>query len=353
VAARWLTANLKDEYDAMLRLQVLEGVAGVPVDSWWQEGRRGVGAAADRLGSADIDPAWLSRKNSGMLAIIERTLAATLRGFGVPYEPMDIINNALMGLKIDSSREGRTGRPAYEAGVDLRARVLAGVETPGMAAKGTVGTYLSRKVSNEAKRFREAPLPEGVEGEAVELPDRSKGEPPADFLAKVIFRDKGSPLSENIRGLMRKVWSGLKGQANELMLDWLDEAEKGHVLESGELAARHGKGKQYLSQGPWKKAWAAFFNAFWSDSALLNQIELYLQEQGFDVSIEKPSPSAMGNLSKYDPLNLIFKKKPKRARQLQANRRTLERIVTRWLSDGDVVSQVVRQTEESPDHPAC
>ena len=352
VAVRWLAAGLSDDYDIMLRLQVLEGAAGVPVDSWWRKGRRGLRAASDALASSGIKPEWLAANNSGLMGVVERTLQGAIRSYGVPWEPGDIIANALMGLKVDASREGRTTRPAYEAGVRLSKGILEGRETPQMAAKGTLGAFLARKVTNEAKRFKGDPLPEGEEGESLDISEDAPTRSPADFMAGLIFRNYGDPISQQVRALMKKVWSSpeaVKGKYSEPMLLWLEEAEKGNMLGSGGVAKLLGKSKSNISQGAWKRGWVAFFDAFWADRGLMDDMEIRLREEGYAVSLEKPTPVGITKMN--DPLNLIFKKKPKGRKR--ANRRTLERIVTRWLSTGDVVNQVVRHTEESPDFPRC
>jgi len=68
VASRWLFATMATDYDVLLRLQIMEGAAGVPVDSWWKK-VRSPAMAQVMLGKArthfndkgdHLDPSWFA-----------------------------------------------------------------------------------------------------------------------------------------------------------------------------------------------------------------------------------------------------------------------------------------------------
>jgi len=312
VASRWLVANMKDEYDAMIRLQILEGAAGVPVDTWWQKGRRGFKDAASRFSDTNLVPQWLEPKNSGALGIIERNIKAMLNSTGVPFDPMDIINNSLMGIRIDASDERDTQRAPYEAGKVLSKKISSGDETPASVAKGLLGTYLKRKVLNEAKRFKGLPLPESEEGVPIALPDKSKsGMSPAKYLSKLIWRNRGDKLSKAIRKKMRSVWDRSGKNWRETMLMWLDSAEKGRFLSNKELAKITGETIGHVSDYIWKKAWIAFFTAMWDDKRLMHDITERLQLEGVSTGIEKPDVNDP-SIKRGDPMLLLRPKKKAR-----------------------------------------
>ena len=74
VAARWLFANMVLEYDWLIRLQVLEGTAGVPQGTWWNKRERGLRMARRFLKGdndtesgegKDINELWFTRENTG------------------------------------------------------------------------------------------------------------------------------------------------------------------------------------------------------------------------------------------------------------------------------------------------
>jgi len=355
VASRWLLSTVTKEYDQMLRLQVLEGAAGVPEGTWWKKGRRGFKPAADTLSGFSVHPDWFNPGQSKMGPIVGGVVGKIINDTGVPLDDLDIVNNALMGLPLDSSNPKRTKRPAYETGRVLSGKILSGKETPASVAKGKLSTYLFNKVLNEQASWnndRNRKLPQDDEGRDLQHEDRGNSDmSPGNFLVKLITRS-GDPLGKKVHKLMRRTWDQDGRTFQVPMLHWLDQLERGHLLTLTKLAAELGKSKQWISQQPWKQGWVAFFDAFWKDTALRKDIILRLEEEGIPASLgKKPTLADVPDDTEHPlfPLKSLFMKKPKKGSQHRsANRQMVERITTKWLDEHVEQTNIILMLE-TPD----
>ena len=296
VAARYLTANIALQYDQMLRLQVLEGAAGVPVGSWFGKGRLGFKSAQDALASTQIQPEWFDLNESNMYSILKRSSKALLHSYGATAEPYDLLNNALMGITIDASSmdegAGQTLRPPYEAGKYLSAKIKQGVETPDSVAKGILGTFIKRKVQNESRNVIQ-PLPEDDKGA---IRDIQENKPSTyggigEFLAALMFgRGPQSPLGKELINLMRKTWKDADRKYGDAMLVWLDKTLSGKPFTLIEFAKEVGALPQVITKYFWPDAWNAFFKALRTKEALLEDISDAASQVGIEWDPNDPIP---------------------------------------------------------------
>lgn len=299
VATRWIRAKMVTEYDQMLRLQVLEGAAGVPEDSWWTKGRRGFKAVRDRLGDTAIAPEWLEPGNQGMYAPVERAATKVIRGYKIPHVSADdLINNALMGIPLDPSKPGRTKRPAYEAGKSLSAGILDGKETPLTVATGKVGVYLARKALNEIKGMKgllrlpetEAGVPVDIEAPAGESSERQFFE----WLSYVTFGNLAHPVGKKLRGFMRKSWAGTTQE--ESMNTWLDMAEAGKKPSPKMVAEAVGIASGTFMSRHLNPSLRQFFKDLWS-SPLIHEVQKAAEAEGLDWFPDRPDINKLVDIS--------------------------------------------------------
>jgi len=329
VAARWILASMADDYDKMLRAQVLEGAAGVKVGTWFDKGQRGLDQA--RAWFADngfsVQPEWFDKKYSGMYGILEMAIKATARTYSVPIEPFDILNSALMGLSFDGSESGLK-RPPYEAGKNLGDKIKKGAETPKSVAGGKLKAYLGRKVVNEAKTIQKyhQQVPVGVEGEELEIADTEAEKREAgSYLMDLVLWSK-DPLGKKIRDVMRRSWQG-KGKTEDVMSAWLDiVVNQSRIPAKKEVAQVVGVQPTDLSQKYWPKGWKLFFDALWSNSSILGEIQQKFESNRIPWFQKKP-----------DWADVIKKQKRKR----RASDVMIERITTRWM-EGKTDQEITR-----------
>ena len=293
VASRYLIANMKLEYDRFLRLQVLEGAAKVPVDRWWKKGKLGFRVAREAFEGTAIQPEWLDPSaNSDMYKTLERVANAAIRSYGLTWEPFDLINNALMGIPMDASKQGQTLRPPYEVGKFLSVGIKSGKETPVTVAKGLLGKFIKRKVQNEAQNLPDA-LPEDEEGRTKDIPDTT---PPAydsigEFLAALMFgKGAPNPLSKKLVGLMYKVWGSSNRKHAQMMLTWLEWTLAGKSFTLQELGDTIGSSPQVITKYFFPAAWNEFFKALGSNRQLLKEISDAAYQVGVEWDPNDPIP---------------------------------------------------------------
>jgi len=316
VALRWFMATLGVvELDLALRLQILEGAAGVPPHTWWKEGRRGLYKAKEHFVGTDINPQWLSPDNSGAYTMLERFIQQTLSKFELKEEPSDYITNALMGFRIDMSKD--PGKPPiYSAGVKASEGLKNGTETPSMVVAGPVKTFVVRHMQNDKDLKRDLKdrahnqSLSDEEGGTIDIADTSQEKDQAgQFLAHIVFEDVNDPMGKRIRDFMRKVWADKK---NLVMTTWLD------MLENKTLPKKKQDFAHLLGMNPtrmsdyFNPAWQAFAKALWSPASGNLQLELadYFNAHGvpwfssaFDVQQETPEDAILRTIQKMVPLH--------------------------------------------------
>ena len=333
VAIRWVKAGMERDFDILMRLQVLEGAAGVPEDTWMKKQRAGLPMAqayfADK--GSPVNPEWFSATPTGMYQIIMGTIQKLITSLKLRLiDPVDILSNALMGLPMPGGRRDREkeviARTCYAAGQKLSERILEGKETPVSAAKGVVSRYFSNRVwRDQRKEKKEDLIPVDEEGVTMDLPDPSSvGRPDepglreltekdfSEFLAYIVFRGEvledvplvnpdGSPvmdpathkqkikkvpvrdpkamaLGQRVRDLMRASWEG-----SDPMILWLDILEQEHRYpKQNEIAQKSGINPAAFNARHWKPRWKKFFMDLRSASSLLHAIQKMAVEEGID-----------------------------------------------------------------------
>lgn len=318
VAMRWIQADMRLEYDRMIRAQVLEGAAGVREGSWWGERERGLKKAKafyDDKGYP-ANPDWFNPQYSGLFGTLNTTLLKVIRKTGLTIEPFDVIQNALAGMSLTGGFNLK--RPPYEAGKTLAEGIKNGKEHPRSVAAGKLGSYLNRKVLNEAKtlKYHEG-IPIGVDDAEMEIADTPAEEQEAgDFLFSIIFGQRDDPLGKKIRNFMRNTWAGT-GRTEEVMNYWLDIVEnEGRIPPKNEVSKAVGVLPQDFSQKYWPKGWKRVFDALWGTTSIRNQLQTRYEAEGIPWFQEKPNWSAV----------LQKQKRTRKASDL-----LVERVVTRWF----------------------
>jgi hypothetical protein len=327
IAARWLHANENLEYDLLLRLQVLEGAAGIHVGLWFGKGgRNGLRLARAYFAEnpqPEMQPVWLDPRYSQMFGVIEANLAKAIRSYKLNISPREIINNYLMGLSIDPSDTTiSVKRPAYAVGQHYMEGIFSGSESPIDLARGPLSMFFTRKVLNEARRTRfETSMPVDEDGQQLEIEDVKNPEGAWSLLNTVIFKNLTDPLGKQIRKLMRLSWSGTSQET--LMNLWLDEIESGKPLDqinTKDLAAAAGISAQTFSQRYWPVAWKKFYDALWGNKPMLKLIQKRMSDEGFDWDMEKPQiPDAKNN----SPIGILAPRKYA----------SVDTLVNRWLTN--------------------
>jgi hypothetical protein len=262
-----------------MRLQVIEGAAGVPIDSWMRLQRRGLAVAKAHFeGQYPIDPLWFSTENTGVYNVLFSCIQRVISSYKLRrIEPLDVMNSQLMGL--GSNMDVGRSRPCYAAGVATSARILAGKEHPAELAKGKLCQMFMNKVSIEERKQRDVNLSVNEEGAYIDIPEaHSEGDPLAkdsdpisfaDLLAEVIFKSSRDSVGIAVRDLMRATWHD-----SPPMLLWLKIVEDERRYPSlKEVADKVGMAPAAFRTRHWIPRWIKFQKAVKSNHALLQRIQ--------------------------------------------------------------------------------
>ena len=313
IAVRWLEANEAALYDRMIRLQVLEGVAGVPFQRWFGKDLKGLQLAREHFtesGDIDIideDPqrGWLATGNTGAFGLLKGILIRFFeeytrgRGVEIKLDVLDTIHNGLFGVPMEASKEHTNVKKLYSAGKEKRANILAGQETPqkfmsGIGSKG-FQQIIQSEVSNLFRhRQIDTPLPgetgliEGLAAKPLD-PDDKWG-----YLA-MWMTSPNDPIGKALRRVAEKAWRGWK-KGEEPMTYWLDQLVKTkRAPRKIDMAERLGIDKGGWLQSYWVPGWAKFNGELRTQSRLLQAMEDRLLGLGFtdvDFSLNKiPKPT--------------------------------------------------------------
>ena len=286
VAARWVEANMAAEYDKLIRLQILEGVAGVPVDTWLRQGGlRGLDRAKkvlmDKFPDNKINPEWFDPTATSTYKTLMAQTARAIASFRVrDMDPHDFINSALMGIATDPLDKERL-RPGYQLGHQrAKAVILDGTDTPQAVAAGGLSKALFNRVHDYANsKKREVSMPVDDEDNPIEFADKSEGTSALDFLAYLFFDQHGDALVNKVQDLMAKTWEG-----SSPMTHWLN-----YVLLTGdfpsmnEIAETSGISAQSFGQNHWRPRWNQFIKALWGDTSLRQEILTRMRREGIDT----------------------------------------------------------------------
>jgi hypothetical protein len=293
VAQRWLLSlDVKTEYDIMMRLQVLEGAANVPLGSWWQKGSAGLDIAknwfADKEPNNKIDPTWFSPRFTTCFSIVEAQVAAKIRSYRLNEDPFDYITNALMGLSLSADVE--TVAPAYKTGEMATVGILSGKETPITLAKGPLGTFFKRRVDRDKTNIQKQKSMNSLvdeEGRTLDF-EAPQSEEDAAALLLEILTDANDPLGRKIRDFMRSTWQGENYE--QIMKGWLTYIERsGNIPRKSEIANILGLSSTNFDKTYWRPALIKFFKKFWNNSSLQNALSHRYIQEGVPFFQEKPA----------------------------------------------------------------
>ena len=332
VASRWLWASLRGDYDVFLRLQVLEGAAGVNVGHWWKKGKAALPVARAAFEHDSVDPSWFTPSESDMFGVLNNTCSRALQQYHVPLESFDFINNALMGIPMNPMDREILHSP-YEVGKASAAKIKSGVEVPGSIAGGPLGKYLVRKIMNEARSLhvREHANIHQNQGENEDgssrnefenLPDESRGSPFTDvgqFIYDTIFHDHTSSLGTKLRSLMHQVWESGPAYKNT-MIPWMEDALAGRTKLLRSYADAVGIKPQTFTDAHWNIAWRDFFKAIRANPSLVRLLEEEAHAVGLGWDREEKIP-----FNTKDPIEAIKQRRPRRKLAIALQRVPLEK----------------------------
>jgi len=283
LATRWVQAGVEKDFDILMRLQVLEGAAGVPVDSWMKKQRMGLAMAQAHFENQSLDPNWFSPTNTGLYNIVFSCIQSTIKRYQFRLvEPLDILASNLMGLGANLD-PGRI-RPCYATGQVLSDGIKDGRETPIGVAKSKLCKIFSNKVTVEKRKNKDMNMPTNDEGMIMDIPDTREESisAPSDsveighLLAEVVFHNLHDPLGVAIRDVMRASWHD-----SEPMLLWLDIIENEHRFPTQkEVAQKAGMAPPAFQVNHWKKRWRKFFNDIRYKTSLIRRLQEAAVERG-------------------------------------------------------------------------
>jgi hypothetical protein len=328
VATRWLVADLMTEYDAVMRLQILEGAAGVASGTWTggKNSRTGLKEAIShfsvREDTKEMDPAWLSPRPSGMSHIAFDIAAAEIRrwsvGYTLPMEPFDVLNGMIMGVGV-KGEVWKSGKPLFRLGQNegFGSKILKGAETPAEVARTGLGVFIKNRVEafSKSTRLERNQLPVDEEGGVRDIPGRPKNEDlsPDEMLVNVVFRDRNDSLGKKIRRLMRISWADTPQQ--KAMDLWLDAFEStGRFPRKQDISEAAGYAQPISFSKAWKVAWTKFFKELWKSTNIIKELEQRFEDEGVEW-IPKPPAD--------------FDEVLQRAKQASLRRRVANRVASR------------------------
>lgn len=329
LATRWVRAGVERDFDMLMRLQVLEGAAGVPIDTWMKKQRAGLALAQAHFEGKPVDPSWFSKENTGVYNIVFRCIQSVIRKLGLRrVEPLDILASNLMGLgaNLDPGR----ARPCFATGLILANGITTGKETPqGVAKSKLCRMFMNKTWVEERKNKKDINMPVDEEGAYYDIPDKQEDSgmlkrDSAEFgevLAEIVFRDLRNPLGVAIRNIMRASWHD-----SEPMLLWLTTLEKEHRYPTQkEIANKMGIAPSAFTANHWKKRWRKFFQDIRGKTSLLKNLQEAAEAEGLYWD-----PSELAN-AEIDTLLAPRSGRP-RPRGASLQDQSFQRIITRFFS---------------------
>lgn len=305
IAVRWLEARQNVIYDRMIRLQMLEGVAGVPEKSWYPKDVKGLQLArAHFTETGDIDEidkdsrkGWLAVGDTGTFGLLKGIIVTFVKGYTrgktieINLNPLDVIHDGLFGIPLNV--KGHTNIvKLYGAGREMRSKILGGMETPqkAMAGMGSKGfTQIAQSEIAHVLRHRtidrslpgETGLLEGIKAKPLD-PDDKWG-----ILAAWILMPN-DPVGKALRKVMRKSWEGWKSGEEGMNL-WLNTFLKTKRAPTGiQMAENLGVNKGTWRTNYWLPGWGKFSKGLRSQARLVKAINDRFLGLGFtDVDISK------------------------------------------------------------------
>lgn len=305
VSARWLVANMNLEYDRMLRLQFLEGAAHVPEGVWWKRSAAGLRAAQKHFEGQAVQSTWFDPGLSSLFPIIKKTLATLIAKYPAIHgtDPLDIINAALMGISMDPT-SGKNNRvlPAYEAGKFLHERVLSGVETPGLVAKGMLGKFMVRRVLTYIRdKAKEVAIPDDEKGVTMDVRDdpSDRGVSIENFISSLMFGPTDDPLAKRVQDTMKASWP-----EDSIIDKWFGTIQiTGEIPQRNEFAEQMGIFKQDLGTRHLTPGLERAVRAIWNNISLRKTIEERMIQEGVDGDL----PDTLSNVSKHVKVATTYK----------------------------------------------
>lgn len=316
VATRWVVANMNQEYDLMIRTQVLEGLAGVHPNSWVRKGgKQGLETARkffmDTYPGNQIQPGWWDPTSVETIRVLWAVAKQNITRFRINADPFEFINSALMGVAADPSKPAERLLPAYQLGVKDRSPILKkmrdsdeieeqpaphhiidGKITPTKVAQTGLSKALYFRIADYADRLKkETDVPEDEKGVTQDLPDfHNRGQSLEAFMSSLMFGDAGNdPLPAKIQQTMRDAWVN-----NSLVDKWFGQIHMtGEVPTQNEFARLQNVFSQTLGRSI-QEGLEKAVRAIWNNVPLRKEIaERMIQE-----NVQGDLPETLKSISK-------------------------------------------------------
>jgi len=301
IAFMWAARRANKAYDLVCRLQVLEGVAGVPANTWTSKAQRGIAIAQEKLGDK-VPPEWFSPKDTGMFNLVLRGLETHLTNTRNVNkvrvdkdEAMDMIQSALFGLGLMG--EGNSSPMFWEIGKHFTPQILSGRESPKSIAPIALKFFIQKVGNLVRNRRRLDTIDGGGEGEEPaevgeklkHTNERSEAEESlAEETLVEAIRNRSDPLGQKIRSVMRNAVDP-ETSTGKIINIWLDHLEAtGKYLQNSELAREMNIAPGTVTKW-WTDAWERILNAVWSNRQLIKAIEDRYIREGVNYHMDRPA----------------------------------------------------------------
>jgi hypothetical protein len=247
VAFRWIRAlSGKAIYDEMVRLQVLEGVAGKPEGGWSR--RRNLEGAADFFEGTGVHPDWFAKGDQSFIGPILRRLNSILpesRG-DLQGGPDDIFQSLAAGISPYTFEKLGGGPIFYQLGKDssVKAIILKGGTPPEVSAGKGFGAFQNaaktywrnhlRKVERMGPTVQEGDDAHGDHG----IADPKQG-PSIGQVFQEAVQSPTDPLGRKIRDVILDNVPD-RGNNRVIIEQWLQDFVSGRKFDAPGLAAQLG-----------------------------------------------------------------------------------------------------------------
>ncbi len=249
VAFRWIRAlSGKAIYDEMVRLQVLEGVAGKSEGSW--SNRRNLDGAADFFDGKGVHSDWFAKGDQSFIGPILRRLNTILpesRG-DLQGGPDDIFQSLAAGISPYTFEKLGGGPIFYQLGKDssVKAIILKGGSPPEVSAGKGFGAFQNAAKTYWRNHLRKVDrlgptVQEGDEGQGNHgIADPNQG-PTIGQIFQEAVQSPSDPLGRKIREVILDNVPD-RGNNRTIMERWLEDFVAGKKFNAHELAEQLGIG---------------------------------------------------------------------------------------------------------------
>lgn len=282
VATRWVVANMDQEYDLMIRTQVLEGLAHaedepVLAGIWSNKPRQGIAKAqrffTDRFPDNQILPEWWDTNSIETIMALVASTKQTLKRFRIHMDPYEFIDSVLMGLSADPTKPAERRRPAYQLGMKDQSHhhIMNGEIGPKAVAQTGLSKAIFYRISDYHDRLKkETAIPVDEKGVVMDVQDENdRGVSAENFMSSLMFGPTDDPLARKVQEVMKTSWP-----EDSIIDKWFGTIQMtGEVPQANDFANQVGIAPQTLGQRHLKPGLERAVKAIWNNVPLRKAIE--------------------------------------------------------------------------------